>query len=73
VATLYLHCAICGRKQAGGLLSASAWRQTPLPAGAAVDHPAVSDSLVRACPGCVARDADWPTTALLGVGLQSDA
>ena len=66
--TLYLHCAICGRKQARGLLSASAWGQTPLPAGAAVDHPAVSESLVRACPGCVAKDANWATTAVASVG-----
>ena len=53
MAMLYLQCAICGRKQAGGLLSAAAWGQAPLPLGAARDHPAVSDSSVRACPTCV--------------------
>ncbi|MBA2294057.1 MAG: hypothetical protein H0W16_02880 [Actinobacteria bacterium] len=68
MATLYLHCAICGRKQAGGLLSAAAWGQAPLSVGAALDHPAMSDSSVRACPTCIERDADWVTTARVALG-----
>ncbi len=68
MAVLYLHCAICGRKQAGGLLSAAAWGEAPLPRATGVGHPAVSDSSVRACPTCVARDSDWAATALAAVG-----
>ncbi|MBA3432940.1 MAG: hypothetical protein H0U08_02480 [Actinobacteria bacterium] len=68
MATLYLHCAICGRKQADGLLSGAAWGSTTLPTGAKTEHPAVRGSVVRACPTCVGRDEDWPTTARAAVG-----
>lgn len=68
MAVLYLQCAICGRRQAGGLLSAAAWGVTRLPEGVASDHPAISDSSVRACPTCIGRDAQWETTARAAVG-----
>lgn len=66
--TLYLHCAICGRKQAGGLLSASGWQLAPLPGNVAVEHPAVDNASVRACPTCIGRDADWAEAARASVG-----
>jgi hypothetical protein len=68
MATLYLHCAICGRKQAGGLLSSAAWGAAPLPSGSTVDHPSVRGSAVRACPTCVSQDSNWATSALVAVG-----
>ncbi len=69
MATLYLHCAICGRKQTNGLLSSGAWGAAPLPAGAAVDHPSIRDAAVRACPTCVAKDSAWASSALAAVGV----
>ena len=69
MATLYLHCAICGRKQANGLISGAAWGKAPLPPGAAVEHPAVRDSTVRACPTCVGKDVGWASNALAAVGV----
>ena len=69
MAQLYLHCAICGRKQASGLLSAGAWGQVPLPAGVRVEHPAVREGSVCACPTCVG-DGDWATRALATLGIE---
>lgn len=69
MAELYLHCAICGRKQATGLLSAGAWGQAPLPTGVWLEHPAVRDGSVRACPTCVGRERDWASTALAALGV----
>jgi hypothetical protein len=71
MATLYLHCAICGRKQAGGLLSSGAWGAAPLPPGAAVEHPSVRDSTVRACPTCIGKDSAWAINALTAVGVNA--
>jgi hypothetical protein len=48
---LYLHCAICGRKQADGLLSRGQW-----------GHVALEDGTARqACPACKSSNADWET------------
>ncbi len=68
---LYLHCVICSRKQADGLLSGAAWAKTPLPAGAAVDHPAVRGSVVRTCPTCVSAYDDWQTRTMVVLGLHN--
>jgi hypothetical protein len=70
MAELYQQCAICGRKQATGLLSAGAWGQVPLPTGVRLEHPAVRDASVRACPTCIGRDGDWAATALAALGLE---
>jgi hypothetical protein len=43
---LLLHCAICGRHEVGGLLSAASWAQVE------EDGPA-------ACPSCVQQHSDW--------------
>jgi len=69
MATLYLHCAICDRKQARGLLSSSAWGVAPLPAGSVIQHPAVHDAAVRACPSCVSREDDWIARAYAAVDV----
>jgi hypothetical protein len=66
---LYLHCAICSRKQAEGLLSGAAWGRVELPDGAAVDHPSVKGSAACACPTCVGEHADWQSRALTSLGL----
>ena len=46
---LYLHCAICGRKQADGLLSRGQWGHVVLPDG----------TPRQACPACKSANADW--------------
>ena len=46
---LYLHCELCGRKQADGLLSRAAWGHVELADGRAL----------RACAGCKGSHADW--------------
>jgi hypothetical protein len=69
MAKLYLHCVICDRKQADGLLSGSAWGKLALPEHVVVEHPAVQDSNVRACPGCVAHHGNWHAVALTTLGV----
>lgn len=46
---LFLHCGLCGRKQADGLLSRGHWGQLDLGNG----------SPLRACPTCKGTYADW--------------
>ncbi len=58
---LYLECALCGRKQADGLLSRGAWGHVQL----------VNGSL-SACAGCKGTNADWEER-LRGVGTPPDA
>ncbi|MDQ3867782.1 MAG: hypothetical protein M3304_13305 [Actinomycetota bacterium] len=51
---LYLHCAICGRKQADGLLSRGHW-----------GHIALADGTARhACPACKSANADWESVVV---------
>jgi hypothetical protein len=69
VANLYLHCVICSRKQANGLLSGAAWGRLELPPGTEIEHPALSGRTLRACPTCVARDAHWQERVLQSFGL----
>ena len=45
---LFLHCGLCGRKQADGLLSRNAWGRLE-----GYDPP------LRACPGCCSSHTDW--------------
>ena len=66
---LYLHCAICSRKQAEGLLSGAAWGRVELPAGSTVDHPAGKGSAACACPTCVGQYADWQSRTMASLGL----
>jgi hypothetical protein len=46
---LFLHCALCGRKQADGLLSRGAWGHVEFADGSAL----------RACAGCKGSHSDW--------------
>ena len=46
---LFLHCGLCGRKQADGLLSRGYWGHVELGAGHAL----------RACPTCKQEHMDW--------------
>ena len=66
---LYLHCVICSRKQADGLVSGFAWARLELPADAQVEHPAVRGSSARACPTCVGQYTDWQGRAMSTLGI----
>ena len=46
---LYMSCALCGRKQAHGLLSHASWGQVDVAGG----------SPHRVCPGCKEQNRDW--------------
>jgi hypothetical protein len=71
---LYLHCVICSRKQADGLISGAAWGRLELPEGTAIDHPGINGSALRACPSCVGSQPDWRERVLATFGLaQGDA
>ena len=65
---LYLRCAICSRQQAEGLLSGAAWGRLELPPGAVVEHAAVRDSTLRACPSC-ASEPGWEERLLSSLGM----
>lgn len=64
---LYLHCVICSRKQADGIVSGAAWGRVELPVGA--DHPSVNGSTARVCPTCKGDYPDWPDRAAASLGL----
>lgn len=66
---LYLHCAICSRKQADGLLSGAAWARVELPPGTEIEHPALKGSMLRVCPSCMQRHPDWEASLLESFGL----
>ena len=66
---LYLRCAICSRQQADGLISSAMWGRLELPPGVDVDHPALKDSTLRACPSCVSHQPDWQQRLLVALGI----
>lgn len=70
MARLYLHCVLCDRKQADGLLSGAAWGTYRLPQGVSVEHPAAHNGHVKTCPTCIAQHRNWETVVAttLGVG-----
>ena len=70
---LYLHCVICSRKQADGLISGAAWGRLELPTGAQVDHPGLNGSTLRACPSCMSEDPDWQSSVLSSLQFSSAA
>jgi hypothetical protein len=47
--SLFLHCSLCGRKQADGLLSRNAWGHLPLDDG----------NVLHACSSCKGQYSDW--------------
>jgi hypothetical protein len=69
VSRLYLHCVICSRKQADGLISGAAWGRLELPPEAEVDHPALRGSTLRCCPSCIGSHPDWQERVLIALGL----
>jgi hypothetical protein len=70
---LYLHCVICSRKQADGIVSGAAWARVELPASAAGVHPSVNGSTARVCPTCKGDYPDWESRALTSLGVSSGA
>ena len=66
---LYLVCAICGRRQADGLISGAAWGRVELPPGTDVEHPALKGSHFRCCPSCVQRHPEWQEELLSALQL----
>lgn len=71
MARLYLHCAVCSRKQADGLLSGARWGRLDVPNGSTTDHPALQGATLRACPTCVERHPDWQQSLLRTLGLSA--
>lgn len=69
MARLYLHCAICDRKQADGLLSGAAWPRFEVGPDAARDHPGLQGTALRVCPTCVGRHPDWRDQLMAAFGL----
>jgi hypothetical protein len=53
MSSLYLHCGLCGRKQADGLLSRGYWGHLEVATG----------STLRACPSCK-QSNDWEARLL---------
>jgi len=70
---LYLHCVICSRKQAEGLLSGSSWPKVELPREHAVEHPSVQGSSARVCPTCVVSFGDWEDRVYVSLGLNGSS
>jgi hypothetical protein len=61
-----MSCALCGRKQAHGLLSHASWAQVEV----------VGGSPHRVCPTCKEADRDWEERAratISAVGLDEEA
>jgi hypothetical protein len=69
---LYLHCVICSRQQADGLISGAAWGRLELPPDLEVEHPALNGSTFRACPSCVGTHPDWQDRVLSALGLRTN-
>ena len=65
---LYLRCVICSRQQAEGLLSGAAWGRLELPPGTVVEHAALRESTLRACPSC-SSEPGWQERVLASLGL----
>ena len=60
---LFLHCALCGRKQADGLLSRGHWGQ--LDGG--------NGTPLRACPTCKGTHTDWQERLRASLGVHAMA
>jgi hypothetical protein len=61
--SVYLTCGLCGRKQADGLLSRSAWGHLDTGTG----------QTLRACPTCKNSNEDWQTRLIAGGTSASSA
>jgi hypothetical protein len=69
MARLYLHCALCDRKQADGLLSSAAWGRFEVDPDVVRDHPSLKDTALRVCPTCLGRHPDWQERLRTALGL----
>jgi hypothetical protein len=69
VSRLYLHCVVCGRRQADGLISGAAWGRLEVPEEAAAGHPGLEGTTLRACPSCVDKSPDWQTGVWRSLGF----
>jgi hypothetical protein len=69
MARLYLHCALCDRKQAEGLLSGAAWARYDVDPAVVGDHPALKGTSLRVCPTCLGRHPDWQQRLASALGL----
>jgi hypothetical protein len=60
---LFLHCALCGRRQADGLLSRGAW-----------GHLDVGDGrMLSACPTCKVQYRDWEERVRVTITTRTDS
>lgn len=66
---LYLHCAICSRRQADGLISGAAWGRFEVPDEEAVVEVAYRGTTLRVCPTCVQAHTDWQERLMAAVGF----
>jgi hypothetical protein len=66
---LYLHCALCSRRQADGLISGAAWGRLRLPDGIELERPELAGTNLRACPTCIQRHQDWHDRLLVALGV----
>jgi hypothetical protein len=73
MARLYLHCAMCDRKQADGLLSGAAWARYEVDPAAVRDHPGLNGTTLRVCPTCIGRHPDWRAELAAALGLGGTA
>jgi len=69
MARLYLHCAICDRKQAEGMLSGAAWGRYEVDPALVRDHPSLNGTALRVCPTCIGRHPDWQAQLRTAFGL----
>jgi len=69
MARLYLHCAMCDRKQADGLISGAAWGRYEVDPGVVRDHPALKGAALCVCPACLGRHPDWQERIASALGL----
>jgi hypothetical protein len=65
---LYLHCAICSRRQADGLISGAAWGRVEVPHDAEIAL-AYRGTILRVCPTCVHTHTDWQERLMTAVGF----
>jgi hypothetical protein len=65
---LYLHCELCSRKQADGIISGAAWGRMELPDHLYAQHPTLIGKTLRACPTCIGRHPDWQDRILQALG-----
>lgn len=61
---LYLHCALCGRKQADGLLSGATWARVDANDPSA--QTGKNAGAVRVCPRCQNDHEDWRSRVASG-------